>query len=190
MRENFVWDASFRRWQWPWSVGITTETRHQRLSYKVRMVVKGVVVESPDTRKLVEAVHFRSVIVFMVMQQPSSRLCAMPRLQSEELASLARWHPVTAGSMRRVRRWGVCFRPRLVCKDSCVHAIRCCRCYRCYVHTWSSTEIFLLAGADASALTFPGCPVCRDGQKCFEAQYTWQEKEINERFDIIQGVVR
>ena len=33
----------------------------------------------------------------MVMQQPSSRLCAMPRLQSEELASLARWHPVTAG---------------------------------------------------------------------------------------------
>ena len=30
-------------------------TRHQRLSYKVRMVVKGVVVESPDTRKLAEA---------------------------------------------------------------------------------------------------------------------------------------
>jgi len=29
------------------------------------MVVKGVVVESPDARKLVEAVHFRSVIVFM-----------------------------------------------------------------------------------------------------------------------------
>ena len=41
---------------WSWSAPSLVDcTRHQRLSYKVRMVVKGVVVESPDTRKLAEA---------------------------------------------------------------------------------------------------------------------------------------
>ena len=49
---------------WQWLIGITTESRRQRLSYKVRMVGHGVIVQSQSTWKLEEAFHFRSVIVF------------------------------------------------------------------------------------------------------------------------------
>ena len=47
-----------------WRISVTTETRRQRLSYKVRMVCHGVIVQSQSTWKLEEAFHFRSVIVF------------------------------------------------------------------------------------------------------------------------------